>query len=205
MTALQQAANKTGYNEQGFIVKHAAVSKENGSVMFQNNKVGVENQGLDNGCTGTGDCVNVPVYSLDTYVEKFVPEGRSINHLSVDVEGYDYQVLLGGNKTLRRVHYLEFEYNWMGPWKTQPLSEAIEYLDKEFGFVCYWPGFDNTIWRITNCWLDHYNIHFWSNVACVNRNFAEANEIAENMESMFLDTLKRGGDAVRDFEHRFHN
>lgn len=128
-----------------------------------------------------------------------------INYLSVDVEGYDYEVLMGGtqNNTLARVHYLEFEYNWVGPWKQQPLSEAIEYLYAQFGFVCYWAGFNDTIWRITNCWLEHFNMHFWSNVACVNRNVLAMQEVAEDMERLFLETLLRG-DAVRDYEHRFH-
>jgi len=37
-----------------------------------------------------------------------------INYLSVDVEGWDFEVLLGGKRdALLRVQYLEFEYNWV--------------------------------------------------------------------------------------------
>ena len=126
-----------------------------------------------------------------------------INYLSIDVEGYDYEVLMGANKTLPHVHYLEFEYNWVGAWKDTTLSQAIQHLDTEFGFTCYWAGFNDTIWRITNCWLDHYDVKFWSNVACVNRNAIEVRDVAHDMERLFNETLRRGGDAVRDYEHRF--
>lgn len=203
--ALQRAAYETKYDKQGFIVTHAAMAKEDGYVQFASGKgkVGVENKGISNGCT-KGACMNVTMYSLDTYLEKFVPKGMPINYLSVDVEGWDFEVLLGGkHSALPRVQYLEFEYNWVGPWAKQPLSEVIEYLDGEFGFTCYWAGFNNTIWRITNCWLDHYDKHIWSNIACVNRNFGEVRGVAEDMENLFNETMEKGEDAVRDYEHRY--
>ncbi|KAL3758624.1 hypothetical protein ACHAWU_008378 [Discostella pseudostelligera] len=210
--ALKQAAQETKYDMMGFIVSHAALSRENGFVSFSaDGAVGVENKGISNtNCGGDGtNCVNVTKYSLDSYVERFVPMDVNnnvspINYLSVDVEGWDYEVLLGGVRhSLARVQYLEFEYNWVGPWKTRPLSEVIQFLDAQFGFTCYWAGFNNTIWRITNCWLDHYESHFWSNVACVNRNIDEVKDLAEDMEKLFMETLKKDDDAVRNYEHRF--
>lgn len=201
---LKRSAWETKYDRMGFVVAHAAVSRENGIAKFSRaRKPGVENKGIGGGCGG-GSCMNVTVYSLDTYVEKFVPGGNvPINYLSVDVEGFDYEVLLGGMRgALNRTHYLEFEYNWMLPWKDQSFEEVIERLDREFGFTCYWAGFNDTIWRITNCWLDHYEMHFWSNVACVNRNAVEVRDVAEDMEDTFLETMTRT-DAVRDYEHRF--
>ena len=200
--ALARVAYELTYDKMGFVVTHAAMAKEDGSVLFPRGnkfKLGKENKGIaSSNCDQgqRGKCTNVTMYSLDTYVNKFVPEGVPINYLSVDAEGHDYDVLLGGtiggtadirtnNTALSRVHYLEFEYNWMGPWKNQSFQHAIEYLDAEFQFTCYWDGFNNTIWRITECWLDHYDIHFWSNVACVNRNAEEVREVAENMERLF--------------------
>lgn len=64
------------------------------------------------------------MYSLDSYIQTFIPntitnsndneEEIPINYLSIDVEGWDYEVLLGGKQNvLQRVHYLEFEYNWV--------------------------------------------------------------------------------------------
>ncbi|KAL7525893.1 hypothetical protein ACHAXR_001205, partial [Thalassiosira sp. AJA248-18] len=197
--ALHKAAYLTRYDKMNFTVTHAAISRQNGQAPFpRSKKVGIENGGIGKGLCLPGRCMNVTMYRLDTYIEKFVPENMPINYLSVDVEGYDYEVLMGGTRNaLSRVHYLEFEYNWMGPWKKQPLSQAIEHLD-QLGLTCYWAGFNNTIWRITNCWLDQYDIHFWSNIACVNRNFEAVREIAEDMEKLFLETLFRE-DAVRDF------
>jgi len=205
--ALQRSAYKTKYDKMGFTVTHAALSKEDGIIPFprgNTNQVGRENGGIGSNKCILQNCVNVTMYSLDTYVSKFVPEGAPIDYLSVDAEGYDYNVLLGGNSSaLTRVRYLEFEYNWMGAWKDQSLHQAIEYLDQQFGFTCYWAGFDNTIWRITKCWLDFYHVHFWSNVACVNRNANEVRGIAERMEATFHDTLAKGEENLRDFEHRF--
>ena len=125
-TALQRAAHETKYDTMGFIVSHAALAKEDGFVSFPANaKVGVENKGISNTNCDGGDnddnegldstnCINVTKYSLDSYMEKFVPTNVPINYLSVDVEGWDFEVLLGGKRnSLARVQYLEFEYNWV--------------------------------------------------------------------------------------------
>jgi len=118
-TELQRAASETKYDTQGFVVTHAAMSKDDGYVLFpRGGKVGVENKGISNtDChqnSAVEDCVNVTMYSLDAYMKKFVPQGVMINYLSVDVEGWDFEVLLGGKRdALLRVQYLEFEYNWV--------------------------------------------------------------------------------------------
>ncbi|KAL3781964.1 hypothetical protein HJC23_001309 [Cyclotella cryptica] len=197
-TALEESARQLAWDQHGFVVTHAAMSRRDGSIPFPvAASVGVENKGIGN-CKEGHSCVNVTMYSLDTFVTKFVPENVPINYLSVDVEGYDMDVLLGGMETaLSRVHYFEFEYNWMGSWKNQHLLDLVELLDHQ-GFTCYWPGFNNYIWRITGCWLEHYAIHFWSNVACVNRNAKEAQSLAKNMEQMFEYTLSKGRSLVMD-------
>jgi len=86
----------------------------------------------------------------------------TISLLSIDVEGFDFDVMLGGSKTLTRTEYLEFEYNnWKGSWGNQNLLDAIKMLNGN-GFNCYWAGVDR-LWRIDeSCWLDHYNWHTWS-------------------------------------------
>jgi FkbM family methyltransferase len=109
---LQRAALQTGYDTQGFI----AFPRES--------KAGVENKGISNtncksSSSSSDDCVNVTMYSLDTYIQTYIPninnkEEIPINYLSIDVEGWDYEVLFGGKQNvLQRVHYLEFEYNWV--------------------------------------------------------------------------------------------
>ena len=83
------------------------------------------------------------------------------------------------------------------------LSDLIPTLESE-GFACYWPGADGNIWRITKCLLDHYHVHVWSNVACINRRIDEVRSIAQKMESMFLDTLEKGNDAEMDLNFSDH-
>jgi hypothetical protein len=119
-----------------------------------------------------------------------------IDFLSIDVEGYDYEVLLGAPLTLKRTKYLEFEYNWKGPWATYQLSQIIDRLQTEHRLWCYWAGAHGNLWRITDCWLSHYDTKFWSNVACVNARLPEAAPLAQRMEERFAHTLA-AADAIR--------
>ena len=61
-------------------------------------------------------CVDVNMYSLDSFVRKFVKSKGPINMLSVDTEGWDFDVLFGGSSTLDRTYYLEFEYHRRGAY-----------------------------------------------------------------------------------------
>ncbi len=193
---LKDSAKSLGWDGD-FLVTEAAISKEVGVQYFQGTgAMGVENRGFDAcGVLKEKDpdefkkrCMEVPLYSLDYYMEKVAKKkdnGR-IHLLSIDVEGYDFDVLLGGKQTLTRTEYLEFEYNWMGSWAKQNLLDAVKMLD-DIGFTCYWAG-SGKAWRIDeSCWLDHFSWHAWSNVACVNRLMNE--QIAKNMEDTFLMTL----------------
>lgn len=235
--ALTRSASTLGWDAKGFVVVQAAIAKVDGAaVPFPvSADIGVENQGMGNCREAGATCQNVSMYSLDTFVDTFMdngsgtsavatqastwnpPEKAIIDYLSVDVEGYDFDVLLGAQKnTLPRVRYLEFEYNWMGSWGKQTLFEAIQMLDT-LGFTCYWPGFDGHIWRITKCWLEQYKYRFWSNVACVNRNltrvvrnngggggtrhsYEDEWQVATRMEDMFNNTVAKGGDVVMNNE-----
>lgn len=76
-----------------------------------------------------------------------------------------------------------------GSWKQQILSFAIDSLQSR-GFVCYWAGSGGNLWRITNCWMDYYNLKFWSNVACVHQHLAES--LLRRMEDLFRQTLAAG-------------
>lgn len=52
------------------------------------------------------------MYSLQTYVNKFVKSKTDpINILSVDVEGFDFDVLFGAGSVLDRTEYIEFEFH----------------------------------------------------------------------------------------------
>jgi hypothetical protein len=166
------------------------MSDHDGSTLFPDHdaEVGIENMGIQS-CNRKGNavkCKEVPMFRLDNYTKTFGLENTIVDVLSIDVEGFDWAVLSGGNETLSHTMYLEFEYNWMGPWAKQSFKDSLNSL-KEQGFICYWPGRFGHIWRLTDCWQDYYDLKFWSNVACVK---AKAHvELANRMEYLFLSTL----------------
>jgi FkbM family methyltransferase len=190
-TVLKKAASELELEKQGFHVVHAALSRQDGTTRFPKAvEVGREDLGIY-ACERMGAitndlCEEVPMYSLDSFVDKHVQDG-TIHFLSIDVEGSDYDVLMGGGNTLKRVEYLEFEYHKYEPWDKYPLSSAIYPLDW-LDFTCYWAGPDK-LWRITGCYRPQYDGHGWSNVACVNRVLAP--ELAEQMERKFLETITK--------------
>lgn len=187
--ALKTSAKNLGWDDE-LLVTETAVSNTIGVTYFpHSDNKGIENIGINN-CKGNEkNCKKVSVMTLDHYFENEAvkkDEGR-IHLLSIDVEGYDFDVMKGGTQTLARTEYLEFEYNWMGSWGKQLLIDATKMLD-DLGFTCYWAGVDR-LWRLDDsCWLDHYNQHGWSNVACVNRELNR--KVAQNMESTFYKTLE---------------
>lgn len=98
------------------MVTQAAISLRNGVASFPFNTAGEETLAI--GCDpkqwGQHWCRNVKMYSLDSYVEKFVKSKGPINVLNVDFEGWDFDVLFGASSTLDRTYYLEFEYHAHG-------------------------------------------------------------------------------------------
>ena len=198
---LNKSAHELRWQDH-LVVHNAAVADQDGSVLFPNGKIGVENMGIGNCKKNSRACKQVPMYRLDSFAQKFLHSDQHelapIDFISIDVEGYDYDVILGATNTLQRTKYLEFEYNWKGHWQQYNLSVVIENLYNAFGFICYWAGSHGNIWRITSpsknssssCFLDHYNLKFWSNVACVNPLLAPA--MARRMEVLFQETLRHG-------------
>jgi hypothetical protein len=64
-------------------------------------------------------------------------------------------------------------------------------LAQKKGFVCYWHGSDGNLWRMTDCWQEHYDRPSWSQIACVSSKHADAKPILEKMEEQFAATLKK--------------
>lgn len=188
--ALQAAVSKLNLHEKGFQIVPAAISRQDGKAQFPKSSkdAGREDLGIDycssNNSSNDDLCEEVPVYSIDTFINQKWNSTEIIQFLSIDVEGYDLEVLLGGIKELQRVEYVEFEYHRIGSWINYPLSAAIDPLDS-IGFTCYWAGSGGKLWRITGCYRNVYNYHYWSNVACVNRELVPV--LAEQMEKRFLN------------------
>jgi FkbM family methyltransferase len=189
---LQKSVSKLNLDRKGFHIVPAALSRQDGTAWFPKSSEGAgrEDVGIDycnsTNSSSTGLCQEIPVYSIDTFVNQKWDSKEIIHFLSIDVEGYDIDVLLGGVQVLKRVEYLEFEYHRIGSWVNYPLSAAIDPLDS-IGFTCYWAGSGGRLWRITGCYRNVYNFHYWSNVACVNRALVPV--LAQQMEERFLNQL----------------
>lgn len=195
---LQRTKMALQYTDDELVLDQVALDAQPGKLKVPTfGQIGTESKGITH---MRGDCnkpkpkdppcLEIPILTLDQYTRERLGN-QTIQYLSIDVEGHDYKVLKGGqSETLHRVEYLEFEYNWKEPWYRHSLRDAIDLLESN-GFVCYWPGLAGNIWRITNCWLDHYKYHYWSNVACVNTKLPSVAKMAFQMQEMFYQTLQR--------------
>jgi len=185
------------YPGQFDVLQYAVNNEPPGTALFPKATSGAEKEGTGN-CYSKRParqarlrelCEPIPTTKLDLLMQQPDYQGRDVHILLIDVEGWDYEVLKGGVETLRRTHYLEFEYNWRGQWwdqkEEQPLLEAVTLLDN-MDFTCYWAG-QRQLWQLTGCWLPHYNGLFWSNVVCVNRVLSPI--LAQTMSDLFLETI----------------
>jgi FkbM family methyltransferase len=192
---LQNAAVTTEADKHGLMIHNYALTGTpgGGSVLFPNKKAGVEYLGLGD-CANPIRCSNVTSITVDEFISKHVGQiytksGAMIPYLSIDVEGYDFTIMKAALETLKRTKYLEFEFHSAGDWGKQNLKDAIDMLQQEAGFVCYWSGV-NQLWRITGCWVDVFgSFHQWSNVACVAPE--RALTLAEKMEEVFGFSLAK--------------
>ena len=185
--SLRIASGQLNMTEKNFFITNAAISSTNGMAKFPSGgKAGVENIGMDVCEKSNTMCISVPMYTLETYVDKFVAGKGPVNILQIDVEGFDFNVLFGASSVLDRTHYLEFEYHNRGDWGRLHLQDAVKLLDTK-GFTCYWSG-RAKLWQITECYFEVYDQwHGWSNVACVHRN--EVPVLSNKMEEVFLSTI----------------
>lgn len=142
-------------------------------------------------------CRAVPTYNLNSYLKSFAPQqNRMIHYLKLDGEGYDYDLLLGSghgaDDMLRRTLYLQLERHSKGSWANQSLRSLVDRLDRTLGFTCYLAG-RNKLWRISDdtCFLPHYDVPCWSNVACVNRVLPGSKALLQIMEQTYRDTLDK--------------
>ena len=119
---------------------------------------------------------------------------KMIHILSIDVEGFDLNVLRGGQTILPNVQVLEFEYH--RAWgDDKSLVTALDIVERN-GFVCYWPGSQGEIWRLSGCWQNHYTTHkATSNVLCVNAKYGQSDlvqPLVTLLEERFEQTLQNG-------------
>ena len=141
------------------------------------------------------ECETAPATNIDTFV-KSTPALQAENqpflqYLKVSAVGSDYFTLKGAAKTLERTQYIDFGYHWNFDWGDTELKDLIYRLKKK-GFVCYFTGTSGeALWRITDCWQDHYALKFPASIGCVNANIPEAEPLLANMEELFQKTLEQ--------------
>jgi hypothetical protein len=129
--------------------------------------------------------------NLDAWVrERLSSSDDPIHHLSINVEGWDFEILMGASNMLNRVRYVDFEVQWKSEWNKGSLSILIRKL-KTRGFVCYFSGSNGNLWRITDCWMNHYGEKHWGRIACVNVHHPDVRGILDRMETGFIETLTR--------------
>lgn len=185
-----------GLEKEGFVVQNIALGSTSGIAFFPDALPGRESLGLSN-CNGDQstvggvECKQVLLRTLDKYVFEYVGEDEwPIDILSIDTEGFDFDVLYGSTSTLEKTQYLIFEYHETGTWSRHSIKEVMDLLQNA-DFTCYWAG-EGKLWRIHDCWqrgeMDQlYSWHGWSNIACVKRSNLR---LAEIMEDIFLETIE---------------
>jgi Methyltransferase FkbM domain len=197
---LEKTHRSLGFTSDELDLDHVAIRLEPGTMsVYTKDPIGVSQVGPGywrHKCAKfPDDCIEVPADNIDHWIQSkpnLQGEHVPIHYLSVTVEDNAYEVLQGAAKTLRRVQYLDLTYHWFGDWgiKDRSLKDLITRLQKK-GHVCYFHGDDENLWRITDCWQDHYELRFFANIACVNVNIPAAEPLAINMENVFLATLKK--------------
>jgi FkbM family methyltransferase len=100
---------------------HAAVSSAPGSALFPVGPAGFEASGL--GSASPGGYRPVEVVTLDDLARRY--ELGGVDVLTVDTEGNDVRVLLGGLRTLPAVRYLEFEHHVINRWARSDLQDTV--------------------------------------------------------------------------------
>lgn len=202
--AVKKASESTKVNLMGFVLHQVAITDKEGLQDFpivdvgndyhHKVSIGAKEVGVHS-CAGLTDadkkqkCKAVEGMTLDTFVNKNIPNTNKINVLLVYANAFEYEVLLGAKAALSRVEYLEFAFNHKNGWANPDhnLTAAVDMLN-DIGLTCFWAG-NKKLWRITGCSLPHYSTaKFWSNIACANRKVAPV--IAQEMEKAFLETIK---------------
>lgn len=193
---LQSTKDKLGFGNELHLAKLALSAMPNTVSISNQDVIGTNSMGLKdwNGkCpSGNPECEDMVVDTLDHWLTSATTnykEGDPIHYLSLGLDGYDYLALQGGTRSLDNVHYIDFEYHWLGSWHGQSLKALIDQLRTQ-GFVCYFAG-DQNLWRITDCWQDHYEHRFYANLACVNTQIQAAHPLLQEMEKLFQKTMEK--------------
>jgi len=87
------------------------------------------------------DVEEVEIKTLDSYLEN---TNNSYNLMTLDVQGYELEVLKGASKTLNQIDYILCEVNRAELYKGCPMYTDIESYLSNYGFKCEtinWEGY----------------------------------------------------------------
>lgn len=76
--------------------------------------------------------MSVPVIKLDSYLNRIEKDFDSLDLLKIDTEGFEYEVLLGAQKTIRKLKpkFIQIEYNWHQLFRAQSLRTLASLIPK---------------------------------------------------------------------------
>lgn len=115
---LEDRVEEMGFADRA-ILNCCGLGDEQGE-FFYNDAV----QGFDGGEAWTGETPKkYPIQTLDWYVKE--NRIRQIDFLKIDVEGYDYKVLLGGKRMLPKCRFVQYEH-----WDNT--EQYYKLLEKDF-------------------------------------------------------------------------
>lgn len=87
------------------------------------------------------DLEEVEIKTLDDYLQE---SDKSYNLMTLDVQGYELEVLKGAAKTLEKIDYILCEVNRAELYKGCPMYTDIELYLSKYGFKCAainWEGY----------------------------------------------------------------
>lgn len=94
------------------------------------------NQSFQDAQTG----LTLPIKTLDSYVRKH--KIKRIDFLKIDVEGWDFKVLLGGKKAIKLCRYIQFEQSG----DLEPFQKLLKDFDFDYiggrNYICTRKGED---------------------------------------------------------------
>jgi len=84
----------------------------------------------------------VDMYTLDSY-DSYI---NDCNYLSIDVQGYEYEVLLGAEQTLKHMDYVYLEVNRGETYSGNKMIEEVDDLLSKYGIIRVETHWESRTW-----------------------------------------------------------
>lgn len=147
----KQLVEKFG-SKDGIIIENIALgSEKKTAIMFKEEANGGQSSSLllpalhliQYPVIQFNDSEQVEVTTLDDYLNK---KQQNYNLMTIDVQGYELEVLKGATNTLQNIEYILCEVNRAELYKGCPMVEQIDEFLKQFGFQRIVTSWDGQTW-----------------------------------------------------------